>query len=202
MVGVHIESRSFPEDCYYLWLYLGGYTYHSCSGCHRGLAPWLPFSFGTSCSKGRPYPGVPFVPMPPSALQFEINPGMQSITEANRQFKDTIVGGQNKLHYAWGPGSPSRSRSDRGAFEQLPGLLRQRPIQILGDVVPDVFAIYDHGGHLLFDVRLMVFNWRASCFCNIIRARCNRTLTLGTLIFNAWAVSLLLSSSTSRRRKT
>lgn len=42
----------------------------------------------------------------------------------------------------------------------------------------------------------------ASCFWSIMRARCKRTLTLGILIFNASAVSLVVNSSTSRRRKT
>ena len=37
-------------------------------------------------------------------------------------------------------------------------LLRQIVIQIPRDVVPDVFAIYDHGSHLRFAVLFIVFN--------------------------------------------
>ena len=36
--------------------------------------------------------------------------------------------------------------------------LRQGSIEVLGDAVPDMFAIYDHGNDLLFNVRVAFLN--------------------------------------------
>src|SRR5215472_13829293 len=127
---------------------------------------------------------------------------MQTLTEANGQFKNAVIGGQDddiasRVQYR---------RADLAVIEVVlhgpPGLFGYSPIQIFGDVVPNMFAIYNHGSHLRFDFRVAVFNWGARHFCSIIRARCSRTLTLGMLRFKARAVSWTFSSSTSRRRKT
>ncbi len=39
-------------------------------------------------------------------------------------------------------------------LHQRSSISRQRTIQIAGEVVPNVFALYDHGNHLLWGAEL------------------------------------------------
>ncbi len=70
-------------------------------------------------------------------------------------------------------------------------------VQVAGDMRPNVFAFYDHGNHLRLGATR--FNCGARFFCNIMRARCNRTLTEAMLMPIASAASLTLSPSTSQQ---
>src|ERR1700679_766131 len=72
-------------------------------------------------------------------------------------------------------------------------------VEIAGDLLPDVFALYDHGNHLRFG--FICLSCGARCFCSMMRARCSLTLTRPVLILRTSAVSAMLNSSTSRRRK-
>ena len=75
-------------------------------------------------------------------------------------------------------------------------LRRERRIQVAGDVVPHVFAVYDHAHHLRLGATC--FNSGANFFCrDVIRARCKRTFTAAMLMPSAAAASLTLSCSMS-----
>lgn len=134
--------------------------------------------------------------------KLQIDTRVEPLAETDRQFEDVIVCSKDD-------NVPRRVKDRRAYFAVIEVLLDQVPrffgkgsVQVSRNVVPNVFAFYDQGSHLRFGAGFTVFSWGASCFCSIIRARCNRTFTAGTVIFRASAVSLLFSSSTSRRRNT
>lgn len=78
---------------------------------------------------------------------------MKPLAETNWQFEDTVIGSQDDYISS---GVQDR-RADLAVVEMLlhnlPCLFRQRPVKIFRNVVPDVFAIYYQGHHLLFGVR-------------------------------------------------
>ncbi len=69
-------------------------------------------------------------------------------------------------------------------------------IQIAGDVLPNMLAVYDHAHHLRLGA--ISFNSGARFFCNIMRARCNRTFTDAVVMPSAAAASFTLNCSISR----
>ena len=96
---------------------------------------------------------------------------MQAFAEANRQLKHAFIRGEDD-DVASGV---QNGRADLAVLKVLlniqPNFLRQRGIQIVGDVTPNVFAFYNYGSHLLFGLGLTLFKSGLSCFCNIMRAR-------------------------------
>jgi hypothetical protein len=83
---------------------------------------------------------------------------VKPFTETNREFEDAIVGSQDD-HVAR---RVQNGRADLAEIEMLlhslTRLVGKRSIQVFRNVVPNVFAIYDHGSQLLFDVRFTVLN--------------------------------------------
>src|SRR5260370_8820692 len=82
----------------------------------------------------------------------------------------------------------------------LKNLRGERAIEVAGDVLPNVLALYDHENHLRFGLTL--FNCGTSFFCSIMRARCSRTFTDATDMPSASADCFTLTSSTSRSTNT
>ena len=75
-------------------------------------------------------------------------------------------------------------------------LRRQGVVQVTGDVLPNMLAVYDQAHHLRLGT--ISFNWGARFFCNIMRARCNRTFTDAVVMPSAAAASFTLNCSISR----
>ena len=88
--------------------------------------------------------------------ELQIDARVKPFAETYRKFEDAIIGSQND-HVARGV---ENGRADLAVIQVLlhrvPRFLGERSIQIFRYVVPNVFAIYDHGSHLLFDVRFTV----------------------------------------------
>lgn len=75
---------------------------------------------------------------------------MQPFAETERQFKGALIRGQDQDVAR----RIENGRADFAVFQVLLHLFLylfgKRVIQIAGDVVPDVLAIYNHGNHLRF----------------------------------------------------
>jgi hypothetical protein len=96
---------------------------------------------------------------------------MQAFVEANRHLKRAFISGEDD-DVASGV---QNCGADLAVIEVLlnvqPNVRRQSRIQIVADVTPNVFALYNHGSHLLFGLGLTLFKSGPSCFCNIMCAR-------------------------------
>ena len=124
---------------------------------------------------------------------------MKPLTEAQWQLEDSFVSREDQNISS---GIKNR-RANLTVFQVFLDFVSFRSFQaivkVAGDVLPDVFAIYNQGNHLRFE--LTCFSCGASLFCNIIRARCSLTFTDATEMPRASADSFTLNSSTSRNRK-
>src|ERR1700733_4974205 len=125
---------------------------------------------------------------------------MQSLTKPKRQFKDALIRRQNKNI----PRGVQNRRTDLTVLQMFLDLFQyvwcKCAIEIAGDVLPYMFALYNHGNHLRFG--FTCFNCGTNFFCSIIRARWSRTLTDAMLMPSDSADSFTLNSSMSRNKKT
>src|SRR5713101_1959695 len=100
---------------------------------------------------------------------------MEALAEAERKLKHSVVRGEDQ--------NVSRRvenrRTDFAVLQMFLHLLkylrREGAIEVTGDVLPNMLALYVHENHLRFGLTL--FNCGTSFFCSIMRARCSRTLT-------------------------
>ena len=121
---------------------------------------------------------------------------MQPFAKAKRQLKHPLVRSKNQ-------DIPRRIQDRRTDFAmlQVPLHLFQNIrwkglVQIAGDVRPNMLALYRHVHHLRLGA--ISFNCGARFFCNIMRARCNRTFTDPVVMPSAAAASFTLNCSISR----
>jgi hypothetical protein len=84
--------------------------------------------------------------------QLDIDASMQPFAETKREFKHAIIGSQDNYVAR----RVQDSRADFAIFKVLldnrSRLFGKSGVQVIRDVGPNVFAIYDHGSHLFFDV--------------------------------------------------
>src|SRR5579862_2150456 len=128
---------------------------------------------------------------------------METLAEVDRQLEYTIIGSEDD--------DVACRIDDRGtdftvrqvAFDISADLRVERAVDVFGDVLPDVAAVQNHGSlpskRCFRRGAATIRNCGASFFCSIMRARCRRTLTDAIEIPSREAVSLTLSSWTSRR---
>ena len=124
---------------------------------------------------------------------------MQALAETNWQFKDSLVSSEDQNVASGIQKSPNRSRSVQDVSAPVPWSREEACHPGSRRCNPTHVCTLDHGSQLLFG--LIFFSSGANRFCSIMRARCERTFTVATLIVRAVAVSATLNSSTSRSRK-
>jgi len=124
---------------------------------------------------------------------------MKPLTETQWQFEDSFVSREDQNISS---GIQNR-RANLTVFQMFLNFVSFRMLKVIveitGDVIPDMFAIYNQGNHLRSG--LACFSCGASVFCNIILARCSLTFTDATEMPRASADSFTLNSSTSRNKK-
>src|SRR5260370_17430314 len=129
---------------------------------------------------------------------------MQSLAVPHRQFERPVVRSQNQNI----PRGIQNRRADFAVFQVQFDFFTQLGIHslvdVLRDVLPDVFAIQFHSALPKNPLRAgaVVFRNGTSRFCSIIRARCSRTFTAPGLIPSACAVSSMFCSSRSLKTNT
>src|ERR1700712_65996 len=120
---------------------------------------------------------------------------MQSLTKSKRQCKDALIRRKDKNV----PRGVQNRRADLTVLQMFLDPFQyfwsKCAIEIAGDMLPYMFALYNHGNHLRFGFNC--FNCGTNLFCNIIRARCSRTFTDAMLIPSDSADSFTLNSSMS-----
>src|SRR5260370_23239676 len=131
-------------------------------------------------------------------------PFVQPFAVSHRQFKREVVRRQDQNI----PRGIQDRRADFAVFEvQLDFFTKlgiHRLVDVLRDVLPNVFAIQFHSALPKNPLRAgaVVFRNGTSRFCSIIRARCRRTFTAPVLIPSACAVSSMFCSSRSLKTNT
>ena len=112
-----------------------------------------------------------------------LDPCMQAFAIAHWQLEDALIGGENEDV----PSGVEDGGANLAVLEMLLHELahfgRQGVIEEFGDAIPDVFAVDHHGN--LFRLGAKGLSCGAKRLCNMIRARCKRTLTDAGLMPNA-----------------
>src|ERR1035441_5604312 len=133
--------------------------------------------------------------------ELRIQARMEALAEAGRQYKDAVIRHQDN-HI---PRGVKNQGANFAGFQMLVDIGAQGrvhvPVDVGGDLLPDVFAVDPHARPPNQPLRLGAnpFNCGVSSRCSKARARCSRTLTAPSLMPRALAVSRISISSMFRK---